>query len=273
VSERAERAERADRTDRTDRIDPVLDLSGRRVLVTGGTRGIGAACCRLFARAGAAVLAVYRSREDEARSLLAELEALSDLPHRRFRADLTREAEVERLFGFVSEAWGGLDCLVNNAGVWERNPLERFDRERYRLAMEVNVTAPFLCAIHALPLLRASDDGNIVNVTSTAGQRGEAGYSPYAAGKGAMISATKAWSSELAPAVRVNSVAPGWVETEMTAGAFAGGGRATIETTIPLGRVASPDDVAGPVVFLASALARHVTGEILNVNGGAVLVG
>ncbi len=251
----------------------MLDLSGRRVVVTGGNRGIGAACCRLFARAGAAVLAVYRERETEAETLLAELRRISERPHRLFRADLTREEDVERLFASVAEEWGGLDCLVNNAGVWERNPLEFFDRERYRLALEVNVTAPFLCAVHAAALLRASADGNIVNVTSTAGQRGEAGYSPYAAGKGAMISATKAWSSELAPKVRVNSVAPGWVETEMTAGAFAGGGRESIEAGIPLGRVASPEDVAGPVVFLASNLARHITGEILNVNGGAVLVG
>ena len=113
----------------------------------------------------------------------------------------------------------------------------------------------------------------MINVTSTAGQRGEARYSPYAAGKGAMISATKAWSSELAPEVRVNSVAPGWVETDMTVDAFAEGRLEEIERGIPLGRVASAEDVAGSVVFLASPLARHITGEILNVNGGAVLVG
>lgn len=257
--------------------DPVgaglLGLSGRRVVVTGGNRGIGAACCRLFARAGASVLLAYRSREEQAAELVSELREISDAPHLSFGGDLTRAEEVERLVAVVAREWGGFDCLVNNAGVWERNSLESFDEAGYRKTMETNVTAPFLCAVHARPLLAASDDGNIVNVTSTAGQRGEAHYSPYAASKGAMISATKAWSSELAPAVRVNSVAPGWVDTDMTAGAFAGGGRAAIEAGIPLGRVASADDIAGPVVFLASSLARHVTGEILNVNGGSVLVG
>lgn len=243
------------------------------MVVTGGNRGIGAACCRLFARAGASVLLTYRSRAAEAEALLGELREISEAPHLAFGGDLTRPTEVERLTRLVEDEWGGLDCLVNNAGVWERNSLESFDEVGYRRTMETNVTAPFLCAVHLRALLAASDDGNIVNVTSTAGQRGEACYSPYAASKGAMISATKAWSSELAPAVRVNSVAPGWVETEMTAAAFADGKLEAIEAGIPLGRVASADDIAGPVVFLASSLARHVTGEILNVNGGSVLVG
>ena len=131
----------------------------------------------------------------------------------------------------------------------------------------------FLAARFAIPLLSKSDNASIVNVTSTAGQRGEAGYSPYAASKGAMISATKSWAVELAPRIRVNSVAPGWVETDMTEDSLAGSGRSEIVATIPLGRVAPADDVAGPVLFLASPLARHVTGEILNVNGGSVLVG
>jgi len=251
----------------------LLDLSGRRVVVTGGSRGIGAACCRLFAHAGASVMAVYRARDEEADRLLDELRAVSEASHGTVRADLTREEEIERMVAEVEAAWGGLDCLVNNAGVWEENRLEAFDLERYRRTMEINVTAPFLCMVHCLPLLEASDDGSVVNVTSTAGQRGEASYSPYAASKGAMISATKAWSSELAPEVRVNSVAPGWVDTEMAEGALAGEGRQEIEAGIPLRRVASAEDVAGSVVFLASSLARHITGEILNVNGGAVLVG
>ncbi len=251
----------------------LLDLSGLRVVVTGGSRGVGAACCRLFARAGASVMAVYRSRDEDADRLLDEIQAISEGSHGTFRADLTREADVERLVAEVEAAWGGLDCLVNNAGVWEENPLETFDLERYRRTMEVNVTGSFLCMVHALPLLRASDDASVVNITSTAGQRGEASYSPYAASKGAMISATKAWSSELAPEIRVNSVAPGWVDTEMAEGALAGSGREAIEAGIPLRRVATAEDVAGSVVFLASPLARHITGEILNVNGGAVLVG
>ncbi len=121
--------------------------------------------------------------------------------------------------------------------------------------------------------MSASPDGNIINISSTAGQRGEAFHGAYAASKGALIALTKSWSTELAPAIRVNAVAPGWVDTEMCVEPFADGGREEIEATIPLGRVASAEDIAGSVVFLASPLARHITGEILNVNGGSVLNG
>lgn len=255
----------------------LLDLSGRRVLVTGGSRGIGAACARLFARAGAAVTVACRSRRDEAEAVAEELAGLNGEPHRVHVGDLSTADGVEELFSALSDDWGRLDCLVNNAGIWGANPLASFDPEHYEETMRVNVTSPFLCTRAALSLLAASaqagGDPNIVNVTSTAGQRGEAEHSPYAASKGAMISATKAWSSELAPQVRVNSVAPGWVDTEMCAEPFAGGGLEAIAAGIPLGRVATAEDIAGPVVFLASPLARHVTGEILNVNGGSVLVG
>jgi 3-oxoacyl-[acyl-carrier protein] reductase len=122
-------------------------------------------------------------------------------------------------------------------------------------------------------MLRCGSDPNVVNITSTAGQRGEAFHSPYAASKGALISATKSWASELAPGIRVNSVAPGWVDTEMSESALTGKGRRAIEATIPLRRVATAEDIAGAVLFLASPLARDITGEILNVNGGGVLCG
>jgi 3-oxoacyl-[acyl-carrier protein] reductase len=251
----------------------LIDLAGHRVLVTGGSRGIGAACCRLFARAGGTVLVQYLASERQAQAVAEELSGLSDCPHRTFRCDLTRRDQIRRLFNFIAAQWGGLDCLVNNAGVWVHEPLMRLERESLQATLAVNVVAPFLCAREAVPMLDRSENGAIVNVSSTAGQRGEAFYSAYAASKGAMISATKSWSVELAPRVRVNSVAPGWVETDMTAGALAGEAGARIAASIPLGRVASPEDVAGPVVFLASPLARHITGEILNVNGGSVLVG
>lgn len=251
----------------------MIDLTGRHVLVTGGSRGIGAACCRLFARAGASVLIHYLASEARAKRLLAELRRISPRAHLSFRCNVTQEEQVAALFAFVTKEWGVLDCLVNNAGVWLHNPLRELDGAELRGTLEVNVVGPFLCAREALPLLERAPDASIINVSSTAGQRGEAFYSPYAASKGAVISATKAWSSELAPRVRVNAVAPGWVETDMTAKALAGGGRRAIAAAIPLGRVAAPEDVAGPVVFLASPLARHITGEVLNVNGGSVLAG
>jgi 3-oxoacyl-[acyl-carrier protein] reductase len=251
----------------------VIDLRGRRVLVTGGSRGIGAACCRLFARAGAAVLVHYHRQREAAYGVLEELRRISPEPHRAWGGELAEPESVRRLFAEVEEGWGALDCLVNNAGIWERNPLHGLDPALMEETWRVNLTAPFLCAAAAVPLLERSPDGSIVNLSSTAGQRGEAFYSPYAASKGALISATKAWSTELGPQVRVNAVAPGWVDTDMSAAALRGPDREAIEAAIPLRRVASADDIAGPVLFLASPLARHVTGEILNVNGGSVLAG
>jgi 3-oxoacyl-[acyl-carrier protein] reductase len=251
----------------------MIDLTGLHVLVTGGSRGIGAAAARAFAQVGAAVLVQYREQEEAAEQVLHDLFELSGQEHHRFPCDLAEPGEIRELFQFVGSEWGKLDCLVNNAGIWVHNPIGHLDEELFEQTMKVNVSGPFLCAREALHFLRRSEQASIVNVTSTAGQRGEAFYSPYAASKGAMISATKAWASELAPHVRVNSVAPGWVDTDMSADALAGDGREEIEAGIPLGRVGTAEEIAGPIVFLASPLARFITGEILNVNGGAVLVG
>ncbi len=250
----------------------MFGLSGYRVVVTGGSRGDGGACCRLFARAGAPVLVQYLASGVKAAALLGELRKLSDRPHKKLRCDVTRRENVEKMFETVETEWGGLDCLVNNAGVWVHEPLEKLDHRQLQATFSVNVVGPFLCARESVALLRRSQNGSIINISSTAGQRGEAFYSPYAASKGAIISATKSWAMELAPDIRVNAVAPGWVETDMTAQALGERGD-EILGSIPLHRVASPDDIGGPVLFLASPLARHITGEILNVNGGSVLVG
>ena len=241
--------------------------------MTGGSRGIGAACCHLFARAGAVVAIHCRERRDAADLLRSELGPAAEGSHLTLGADLAEPGEVDALFGRLESEWGGLDCLVNNAGVWRRNPLAALDAAELESTWRINLRAVFLCGRRALPLLGRSTAGNVINISSTAGQRGEAFHSPYAATKGAIIALTKSWSTELAPAIRVNAVAPGWVDTEMCTEVFAGGGRAAIEATIPLGRVASPEEIAGAVVFLASPLARHITGEILNVNGGSVLTG
>ena len=253
----------------------MIDLAGLHVLVTGGSRGIGAATARLFARAGASVMIQYRERESEAEALVNELYSIANREHRRFPCDFTEPSEVVELFQFVGSEWGKLDCLVNNAGIWLHNPMSQFDEERYILTMRVNVRGPFLCLKEALPFLRMSKIASVINVSSTAGQRGEAFHSPYAASKGALISATKAWASELGPDIRVNCVAPGWVDTDMSASALRTDveTREMIESAIPLQRVATAEEIAGPILFLASPLASHVTGEILNVNGGSVLAG
>ena len=253
----------------------MIDLTGYHVLVTGGSRGIGAATARLFARAGATVMIHYREREDEAKHVLDELHAIATREHLRFPCDFMEPSEIQELFQFVGSKWGKLDCLVNNAGVWWHNPLSQFDEDQFISSLRINLRGPFLCTVHALPHLRLSGNASIVNVGSTAGQRGEAFYSPYAASKGAIGSATKSWAVELAPDIRVNCVAPGWVDTDMSASALREDvdRRGEIEAEIPLGRVANADDVAGAILFLASPLARQITGEILNVNGGSVLCG
>lgn len=251
----------------------MIDLGGKRAVVTGGSRGIGAAVVRMLAAAGADVALGYRSRSAEADALVDEIGRMG----RRAIAvtgDLsTREANEALVARAVGEL-GGLDIVVANAGVWPPNPVtvDALDDTRWRHTIAVNLDGMFFLARAAVPAMRTG--GRMIFISSTAGQRGEAGHADYAATKGAMISFVKSLAVELGPRdITVNSVAPGWVDTEAVEAPFSGDGRSTIERGIPLGRVASADDIAGPVLFLASALARHVTGEILNVNGGSVLCG
>ncbi|MEP7009681.1 MAG: SDR family oxidoreductase [Acidobacteriota bacterium] len=254
-----------------------LGLEGRRVLITGGSRGIGAACARAFAEAGSAVLVQYRDHAEAAERLLGELPAPAEFGHLAWGVDLSNPQEIPALFEFVRERWSGLDVLVNNAGIWVEGPLAKLDgrglAKHLAATLALNLAAPFHLIREALPLFAGSPGPSIINVSSTAGQCGESHYSAYAASKGALIAATKSWAVELAPKIRVNAVAPGWVTTDMIAEALAGEEGAKAAAGIPLGKIATADDIAGPILFLASSLARHVTGEVLNVNGGSVLCG
>ena len=251
----------------------MIDLSGKTALVTGASRGIGAATARLLARSGADVVVAYRARAADAAAVVMELQAMG----RRataIAADLGDRDEAERLVQQSVAFLGALDVFVGNAGIWppEHIALSDMTEAHWRRTMRENVDAMFFSTAAAARVLR--DDGRIVLVSSTAGQRGEAGHADYAASKGAMISFVKSLCVELAPrGITVNSVAPGWVDTEMSAPALTPDVRARAERAIPIGRIATPEDVAGPIAFLCSPLARHVTGEILNVNGGSVLVG
>jgi 3-oxoacyl-[acyl-carrier protein] reductase len=250
-----------------------IDLLGRRAVVTGGSRGVGRAIARMLAEAGAQVGIAYHDRHNEAAEVVRELENMG-VPAWSQPGDLSQPHEAERLFSRALDEFGGLDIFVGNAGIWlpEHVPLSLMSDEQWRRTLSINLDAIFYCTREAARVM--SDGGRIVLIGSTAGQRGEAGHGDYAASKGALISLVKGVAVELAThGITVNCVAPGWIDTEMAAQPYAGAGRARIEASIPLGRVATVEDVAGPVLFLCSPLARHITGEVLNVNGGAVLCG
>lgn len=248
-------------------------LAGRRALVTGGSRGIGAATARLLARCGADVAITYRSRQADADAVAAEVTALGRRAsvHRVELADRKNvDAEVDR----IASAWGGVDILVGNAGIWpvDEASVRDMPDERWSKTMAENIDGMFYSTRAALRVM--GDGGRVVLVSSTAGQRGESMHADYAASKGAMISFVKSVAIEVARrGITVNSVAPGWVDTEMCADPFSDGGRDRIAAAIPIGRIATVEDIAAPIVFLCTAEARHITGEILNVNGGSVLCG
>ncbi len=251
----------------------MIDLSGKSVVVTGGSRGIGRACCLALARAGARVCVNYRVESPSAELAVEEIESGGGEAF-ALAADVSRREEADMLVDEVVHRFGGLDILVNNAGIWKGSPVDEMTDAEWEETMAINMTGTFFCTRAAVPFMKNARWGRIINVSSTAGQRGEAFHSHYAASKGAMISFTKSLAVELAPhGITVNCVAPGWVATDMSQESLLGPERDAILATIPLGRVARPEEIAGAVAFLASDLASFVTGEILNVNGGAVLVG
>jgi len=252
----------------------VIEFTGKRAFITGGSRGIGAATVKLFAGAGARVAFTYRSHRAEADAVVKA--AGGSAQCFAIQADLSDPKAGATSVEEAAKRLGGLDYFVANAGVWppDDEPVRDMDPERWRKTMAVNLDAVFYGCRAALPLI--APGGAIVIVTSTAGQRGEAYHADYAATKGALISFVKSIAIEAAPGITVNSVAPGWVDTEMSAVPYdrdRGAGRQEIAASIPLQRIATAEDIAGPIAFLCSPLARHITGEILNVNGGAVLCG
>jgi 3-oxoacyl-[acyl-carrier protein] reductase len=266
-----------------DRMSPVMEpfsLKGRRAVVTGGSRGIGAAVSLLLARAGADVCIGYHSRTKDAEALAAQCRSLGARATQH-ASDVSTPAGATSLIAHAVKEFGGVDICVHSAGVWpvDEVPVSVLSDARWADTMRQNVDAMFYIAREAALGMRANppaDDnrGRIVLVASTAGQRGEAMHADYGASKGAMIAFVKSMAVEVAPdGITVNAVAPGWVDTEMCAEPFANGGKERIAKGIPVGRIASADDIAFPIVSLCFDGARHVTGEIVNVNGGSVLCG
>ncbi len=254
----------------------MISLAGKAALITGGSRGIGAAAVKLFAQAGAdVVFNFHRSRgaaaevEQEARKHGTRVEAI--------KADLGRVADNNKLVKHCTDRLGRLDILVANAGVWnvEDLPIEKMTEKQWDEMMRVNLKSVFAVIHYSVPHMIKQKGGKIIAISSTAGQRGEAFHTHYGATKGAIISLVKGLAAELAPHnILVNSVAPGWVATDMSNPVLeTKKGWKSATAAIPLRRVATAEEVAGPILFLASDLASFMTGEIINVNGGSVLCG
>ena len=252
-----------------------LDLTGKVALITGGSRGIGAACVRLFTQAGASVLFNYQKSSEAAEKLV--IECGSDRAT-AVQSDLIGEGTEEMLVEEAISRFGHLDILVVNHGIWppQERSVDELSDEQWRSTMAVNLDSAFLLVKSTVRAMKHSRrGGHIVMVSSTAAQRGEAFHCDYAATKGAIISMVKGLSTELArDRIYVNCVAPGWVATDMSAPVMAQPEmEQKILGKIPLGRLARPEEIAGPILFLCTPLAGFITGEVFNVNGGAVLVG
>ena len=251
----------------------MIDLTGKVSLVTGGSRGIGRAVVLRLAQAGSDVAINYRRDEASAAEVEQAARELG-VNARAVQADIADRQQVTAMINTVLDEFGRVDILVNNAGIWVRNPIDSLPPDRLQQTIDANLMGTFYTIMAVVSHMIERGSGTIINISSTAGQRGEAYHSPYAASKGAVQALTKSLAAELAASnIRVNCVAPGWVRTDMSRKALDAEDAQDIRRQIPLGRAATADEIAAPVLFLVSDMASFITGEVLNVNGGAVLCG
>jgi 3-oxoacyl-[acyl-carrier protein] reductase len=256
-----------------------LSLSGKVALISGGSRGIGAATVRMFVAAGAKVAFTYQSARERADALAKECGTNLCYP---ISSNLNQPDAARTVIAETVKHFGRLDILVANHGVWpaEDVSIESMPDEQWRSTVSINLDGVFGLVKHTVAQMKTQPRphaaaGHIVLISSTSGQRGEAFHCDYSATKGAIISLTKSLSSELAASgIYVNCVAPGWVDTDMSAATLADPSSGeSIRRTIPLGRVGRPEEIAAPVLFLCTEHAGFISGEVFNVNGGAVLAG
>src|SRR6202795_2676299 len=254
----------------------MISLAGKAALITGGSRGIGAAAVKLFAQAGADVIFNYNKAKDAAQQIEQEA-GKHGTRVEGFKADVGRHADNKKLVEFAISRLGRLDIVVANAGVWnpEDLPGEKMTEQQWDEMIRVNLTSVYSIIHFSVPHMIKQKGGRIIPISSTAGQRGESFHTHYGASKGGAISLTKGLATELARHnILVNSVAPGWVATDMSNAVLeTKAGQKMAASVIPLGRAATAEEIAGPILFLASDLANFMTGEVINVNGGSVLCG
>ena len=248
-------------------------FAGKNAIVTGSSRGVGRATALRLAEGGANVVVNYLSNEAEALETVEQCKA-QGAESFAVQADTSEFLQAKELADRAVANLGGIDLLVLNAGIWEGAAIEDMTEEVWNKVINTNLKSAWAMTKACVPSMKKRQCGAIVLVSSTAGQRGEANYSNYAASKGGQISFTKALATELCPKIRVNCVAPGWIETAMVRPVFEDDEyKQSVIRSIPLQRVATTDDVALSICFLLSEWSRHITGEILNINGGTVLCG
>jgi 3-oxoacyl-[acyl-carrier protein] reductase len=254
----------------------MISLAGKAALITGGSRGIGAATVKLFAQAGADVVFNYNKAKEPAMQVEADARKHGTRVE-AFKADVGRHADKKKLVEFAIARLGRLDIVVPNAGVWNSDdlPIEKMTEKQWDEMIRVNLTSVYSLIHFSVPHMIKQKSGKIIPISSTAGQRGESFHTHYGASKGGIISLTKGLASELARHnILVNSVAPGWVATDMSNAVLESkAGQKMVAAAIPMGRAGTAEEIAGPILFLASDLANFMTGEIINVNGGSVLCG
>jgi len=252
----------------------MIDLKGKKALVTGGSRGIGQATAVLLAQAGCDVAINYMQKKDMAQHVKDTIQNVGK-DCLVYKMNLSQKGDIYEMVDDIIGRWGHIDILVNNAGIWTYGEIGNMDDSVWDETIKINLDGVYHLCSAVVPHMKKRNKGWIINVSSTAGVRGEAFHSHYAATKGALIALTKSLAVELASSgIRVNCVSPGWVDTDMCTEIFSDPDfRKKVEESIPLKRIPDPVDIAGPILFLASDLARHITGENLNVNGGAVLCG